>query len=76
MVAHPATQARSVPAARRSARAVNMHFICDDCPYEWSEQAAELSLSFCPSCDEPTEPYLWEELDDGANDCDANDGRG
>jgi len=62
MIVNSATSTGGVPAAKQPARAVRMHFICHDCPYEWSEQDTELRLAFCPSCDEPIEPYLWEEL--------------
>jgi hypothetical protein len=41
------------------------YYICNDCPYEWELESPVCdALAFCPSCDEPYEPYSSEEIGD------------
>jgi hypothetical protein len=38
------------------------HFLCDDCPNEWSEEMMVVGPSYCPCCDREAEPYASDAL--------------
>ena len=38
------------------------HYICDDCPNEWTDEMLVISHSWCPCCDMKCDPYSSESL--------------
>jgi hypothetical protein len=38
------------------------HYICDECPNEFSDEMLVISHSWCPCCDAQIEPYSSESL--------------
>jgi hypothetical protein len=47
---------------KREMRYFRNHYLCDDCPNEWSDEMAVVGPSFCPCCDRKAEPYDSEPL--------------
>jgi hypothetical protein len=49
-------------ASARQFRIFRNHYLCDDCPNEWSDEMMVVGLSYCPCCDREAEPYDTETL--------------
>lgn len=47
---------------KREMRYFRNHYLCDDCPNEWSDEMAVIGPSFCPCCDQQSEPYDSEPM--------------
>jgi len=43
-------------------RVWHMHFLCDDCPNEWTEDGLVCGPAFCPACDRECQPYASIDL--------------
>ena len=54
-------------------RIFRTHYLCDDCPNEWSDEMMVVGPSFCPCCDREAEPYDSEALIEDALVADAED---
>jgi hypothetical protein len=43
------------------------HYLCDDCPNEWSTEMPVVASDYCPCCDREADPYdsdaLLEDVD-------------
>ena len=38
------------------------HYLCEECPNEFSDEMCTISHSWCPACDGRCEPYSSESL--------------
>lgn len=56
-------------------RVFRNHYLCPDCPNEWSDEASVVGPSFCPACDAEAEPYDYEALLEETDEEDAMDVR-
>jgi len=46
----------------RQFRIFRLHFLCDDCPNEWSDECMVVTHAYCPCCDAKCEPYDYEAM--------------
>ncbi len=46
----------------RAFRIFRNHYLCDDCPNEWSDLCMVVAPAYCPCCDARCEPYDYEAL--------------
>lgn len=49
-------------ASLKQFRIFRNHYLCDDCPNEWSDEMMVVGPSYCPCCDAQAEPYDTEHL--------------
>lgn len=49
-------------------RVFRCHYICEECPNEFSDEMLTISSSYCPCCDAEIEPYSSETLFEMAED--------
>lgn len=48
----------------RERRVFRLHYQCEACPNEWSDEALVVSHGYCPACDRRIEePYYVEEFE-------------
>jgi hypothetical protein len=57
--------------APKQFRIFRNHYLCENCPDEWSDEMMVVGPSHCPYCDAEAEPYDTEALLEEA--CDAED---
>jgi hypothetical protein len=43
-------------------RVIRNHYLCDECPNEWTYDMLVISHDWCPCCDGKCEPYASESL--------------
>ena len=54
----------TAPPILRQLRIFRCHYLCDDCSIEWNDEMLVEGMSWCPRCDQETEPHRVNEFEE------------